>query len=44
MLGVWYTFDWMQPGGTAWDLSFLGLVTVLFALAVRYLLTRRKKP
>jgi hypothetical protein len=44
MLAVWYPFEWFQQGGTAWNLSFIVLVTVLFALAVGYLLTHRKKP
>ena len=43
MFAVWYPFEWLQEQGAAWNLSFILLVTVLFMLAVGYLLTRHKR-
>jgi len=44
MLAVWYPIEWLQRAGVGWNLSFMVLVTVFFALAVGYLLIHRKKP
>ena len=43
MFAVWYPFEWFQQQVTAWNLSFILLVTVLFVLAVGYLLTRHRR-
>ncbi len=42
-MAVWYPWDLLRRAVTV-DLSFIVLVTVLFALSVAYLLVRRKKP
>jgi hypothetical protein len=43
-MAVWYPLELLRRAGATWHLSFILLVTVLFALGVAYLLTRRKKP
>ncbi len=43
-MAVWYPLELLRQAGGIWNLAFILLVTVLFALAVGYLLTHRKKP
>ena len=40
VMAVWYPFEWMQT--SSWSWSFIALVTLLFALAVRYVLTHQR--